>query len=327
MTQNDVKMTLKWRQNDAKMTPKWRQNDMYGQGFQWRPLIKITQEHFDSWIDSQHVIGRNSSIWAGRCRNPTTSLAINPWPQRTWSRPPSPAATNSSWNSKSVLQSFWGKKLQPWMCYSGWQRPLILTGGSSSRKMATSASTSTTKRIRSTSISFLTSGLTLICASRRAKSSARSSTRVSRTQGGAGVARDSSQFLLPPLDVVIFDNSFSYLRAKTLWYRFSIAYPSAKEIEEAYPELRGLWLSFSFFLSSSSFLNSLFHQQFLSDPWVCVCVCVCVCVYQGIMQEYPKQNPTVSKRNTKQWMTCKTPSLGHTVINRSLNDAQMTYKW
>jgi len=40
--------------------------------------------------------------------------------------------------------------------------------------------------------------------------------------------------------VVIFDNSFSYLRSKTIWYRFTIAYPTAKEIEEAYLELRGL---------------------------------------------------------------------------------------
>jgi len=39
---------------------------------------------------------------------------------------------------------------------------------------------------------------------------------------------------------VIFDNSFSYLRAKKLWYRFNIAYPTAKEIEETYLELRGL---------------------------------------------------------------------------------------
>lgn len=39
---------------------------------------------------------------------------------------------------------------------------------------------------------------------------------------------------------VVFDNTFSYLRSKTLWYKFTIAYPTAKEIEETYLELRGL---------------------------------------------------------------------------------------
>jgi len=40
--------------------------------------------------------------------------------------------------------------------------------------------------------------------------------------------------------VFVFDNTFSYLRAKKVWYRFTIAYPTASEIENTYLELRGL---------------------------------------------------------------------------------------
>ena len=41
------------------------------------------------------------------------------------------------------------------------------------------------------------------------------------------------------VDVVVFDNSFSYLRSKKLWYRFTVANPTAEEIA-TYGEFNGV---------------------------------------------------------------------------------------